>query len=841
MLKLDKIVKNYVTGDTVVNALKGVSVEFRKSEFVAILGASGCGKTTLLNIVGGLDKYTSGDLVINGNSTKNYTDYDWDTYRNHSVGFVFQSYNLIPHQTVLANVELALTLSGVSKAERRARAKEALKKVGLEGQINKKPNQLSGGQMQRVSIARAIVNDPEIILADEPTGALDSTTSIQVMDILAEIAKDRLVVMVTHNAKLADEYANRIINLSDGEIIGDSNPYDSSKEPEEKVKQEQEELTKREIKKRKKKSSMSFWTAFSLSLNNLMTKKARTILTAFAGSIGIIGIALILSLSSGFQGYIDKVQEDTLSTYPITIEEQTFSYADIMEGMQNNNSKPAEHDKDKIYSNNNLTEMLKKMMSGVRTNNLKDFKKYLDNYEDIDKYVSDIKYTYNSKLYIYKDEYSETENDRLVPTSLNALDALPDGMFPGINIQEMVEQMVVWEELLNNDELLNSQYDLIGEGSKWPTKYNEVVIVVNENNEITEHILYSLGLKGEDDFKELIKNMFNPDYKPAISSYSYEELLGLKYKLVAASDFYEYDGTLYNNISEDTKKMKNVLDNALEMQVVGIVRPKEKVQANSINGAIGYSKELTEYLINKNMNSDVVKAQIASKDKNVITGEAFPEETRTVSTNKSTVSKTYEQVLSDIGYADFEKPQTISIYPSSFEAKEKINDIISEYNEGKDVKDQIKYTNYIDMMMDSMSVMIDAISYVLIAFVSISLVVSSIMIGIITYISVLERTKEIGVLRSIGARKKDISRVFNAETILIGLVAGVLGIVITMVLDIPINIILNHLAGIQGVAKLPVLGSLILVLISVLLTAIAGLIPSRIAAKKDPVIALRTE
>lgn len=834
MLKLQGITKDYIVGDGKVEALKGVDIEFRKSEFVAILGASGCGKTTLLNIVGGLDKYTTGDLIINNKSTKNYSDYEWDTYRNHSVGFVFQSYNLIPHQTVLNNVELALTLSGVSKHERRQRAKEALKKVGLGDQINKKPNQLSGGQMQRVSIARAIVNDPEIILADEPTGALDTTTSIQVLDILKEIAKDRLVVMVTHNPELADQYATRTIRLTDGLVISDSNPYESVIEE---VKEEKiVKGKKREARKHKKKSSMSFWTAFSLSLNNLMTKKARTILTAFAGSIGIIGIALILSLSSGFQNYIDKVQEDTLSTYPIVIESQTVDYTEMMESIMNKGDKE-EHGLDKIYSNNILADLLKTMSAGIKTNDLKAFKKYLDSSEEIQNYTTAIKYTYNSKINIYSPNYSETTNNKLVPADFNLGTII--GPYASPMMQEMMNQLNVWEEMLDNQTLLDSQYELIGAGSKWPSAYNEVVVVVNENNELTDHILFSLGLKTTEDFYDMMYQLqTNPNYVAPVTSYTYEEILGLKYKLVVDSQYYEdkdNDG-IFENVSENPSSMKKVLDNSLEVEVVGIVRAKEGAAATSISGSIGYTKELTEYIVKRNKNSDVVIAQQSNLTTDVTTGELFDVDLA----GNPNVGQ-YQEVLTKIGYADLDVPATISLYPTTFEAKDAINKLIKEYNEEKLSSQQIQYTDYIGIMMSSVSTIIDAISYVLIAFVSISLIVSSIMIGIITYISVLERTKEIGVLRSIGARKKDISRVFNAETLLIGFVSGALGIGVTVLLDIPINIILKMLAGIEGIAKLPVVGALILVAISMLLTFIAGLIPSRIAAKKDPVIALRTE
>ncbi len=818
MLKLSNITKDYYVGDITVNALKGISLEFRKNEFVAILGASGCGKTTLLNIVGGLDKYTSGDLLINGVSTKNYTDHDWDTYRNHSVGFVFQSYNLIPHQTVLSNVELALTLSGVSKQERRKRAIDALTKVGLENEINKKPNQLSGGQMQRVSIARAIVNDPEIILADEPTGALDTKTSIQVMDILKEIAEDRLVVMVTHNPELANQYATRVIRLTDGIVQSDSNPYEYI-----------EVVEHKKEKKKKKNSSMSFWTAFSLSLNNLMTKKARTLLTAFAGSIGIIGIALILSLSSGFQNYIDKVQEDTLSTYPLTIQTTSIDYTQMLESMQGN--KEISHEMDKVYPNNVLAEMIKTVKDGTKTNDLKSFKEYLDNKEEIKQYVSDIKYTYNANINIYASTYDETKNNKLVPSSLK-MDVPTIGTSQNM-LNTMLNSFQIWSEMIDNNAILESQYELIGENSKWPTSYDEVVIVVDKNNEITDYVLFSLGLL---DSSELMKMLMVDGYIPQTRAYTYEEILGLKFKLVVDSDYYQYDGSLYKDVSANTIEMKKVLDKALDVKVVGIVKNKQSSAAASITGAIGYTHQLSEYIVNKNYNSDVVQAQLNSLTKSVITGNDF---TKDAEGNYSYLE--YINELTKVGYAKLDTPSTISIYPSSFEAKDEIVKIINEYNESVEKEKQIQYTDYVGIMMSSITEIINAVGYVLIAFVSISLIVSSIMIGIITYISVLERTKEIGVLRSIGARKKDISRVFNAETIIIGLVSGMLGIGITILLDIPINLILNSLVNISGIAKLPTIGAIVLVFISVLLTFIAGLIPSRYAAKKDPVIALRTE
>lgn len=816
MLKLKNIVKVYVAGETKVEALKGVSINFRKNEFVSILGPSGCGKTTLLNIIGGLDRYTSGNLIINDVSTKRYTNENWDSYRNHSIGFVFQSYNLIPHQTVLGNVELALTLSGVSRNERKLKAIKALERVGLKDQINKLPNQLSGGQMQRVAIARAIVNDPEIILADEPTGALDTETSIQVMEILKEIANDRLVIMVTHNPDLANKYSTRIIKLLDGKVTDDSNPYDG-------------ELEKKnaESSKKTRKTSMSFLTAISLSLKNLLTKKGRTILTAFAGSIGIIGIALILSLSNGFQRYISKIEEDTLSTYPITIEETSL---DLTSMINNNKSNKKEENRDsnKVYSDNIMTGLLQTYLRGIKKNDLKSLKEYLDDNEEIKQYVSTIKYNYNANINIYKSDYSAYAT-QLVPYKIPKYMATIMG--PSYAQMEMMMQSsVVWEEMLDNKDLVNSQYDLLK--GNWPTKYDEVVLVVDENNEISDYVLYALGLKDESELQDLLKNLDNPNYVDNVSEYSLDELLGLTYKLVVDSSYYELqDNGLWMSKREDQEYVKKLLDSALDVKISGIIRPKENAKATSIKGAIGYTKELTEYVISKNLESEVVKAQkdlYQLEQKSILDGNKIDE-------------NQYKTIMLELGEADLDKPSSISIYPSSFDSKDKIIEIIKKYNSNKSEADKIQYTDYIGLMMSSITTIINAITYILVAFVAISLVVSSIMIGIITYISVLERTKEIGVLRSIGASRKDISRVFNAETLIIGFVAGTLGILVTVILCIPANLIIKHFTSISGVAQLPVLGAIILVLISMGLTVFAGLIPSTVASRKDPVLALRSE
>ena len=867
MLQLKNITKKYLSGDNEVQALKGIDIEFRENEFVSILGQSGCGKTTLLNIIGGLDRYTSGDLIINGKSTKEFKDKDWDTYRNHSVGFVFQSYNLIPHQTVLANVELALTISGVGKAERRKRAIEALQKVGLGDQINKKPNQMSGGQMQRVAIARALVNDPDILLADEPTGALDSKTSVQVMEILKEISKDRLIIMVTHNPELAEKYSSRIVKLLDGKIIDDSNPYKSSEEDVKKA---------RNKKDKSGKASMKFTTAVRLSLNNLMTKKGRTFLTSFAGSIGIIGIALILSLSHGMQSYINKVEEDTLSSYPLTIQEASIDVTSMLEAMMGNGEKE-EHNDNKIYSRPIVNNILETVSTKLQTNNLEEFKKYLESGNtDIKDYINAIQYEYNFNLNIYK------QNEDKTYQQVN-----PSIVFDELGFGEMMEsrqsassmmsgsmamtQTDVWTEMLDNQNLLQSQYDVLA--GNWPTKYNEVVLIVDENNEISDYTLYSLGIK---DIKELNESMEKIKNKEKVEageseSYSYEDLLNYKFKILLNTDYYKKSGNAWQDMSNDDEYMKNVVDNAEEITIVGIIKPNEETVSSSGAGMIGYTKELKEYVINKINETEIVREQKENPNINVFTGIEFPENQNSSFdysqvTNEqrmymSTLSEaelaelmknyaenstaTYDSNLSTLGVVDLNKPSTINIYPKDFESKDMITTRISEYNDKQtnDGKEEnvITYTDIVGVMMSSVSTIINVISYVLIAFVGISLVVSSIMIGIITYISVLERTKEIGILRSIGASKKDVSRVFNAETLIIGLVAGLIGIGVTILLNIPTNMVIKSMVGISNISKLPTKGAIILVAISVGLTMIAGLIPAKFAAKRDPVEALRTE
>ena len=852
MLRLEKITKEYITGDSKVEALKGISLQFRKSEFVAILGQSGCGKTTLLNIIGGLDKYTTGDLVINGKSTKEFKDRDWDAYRNHSVGFVFQSYNLIPHQNILSNVELALTLSGVSKKERRKRAIEALEQVGLGDQLNKKPNQLSGGQMQRVAIARALVNDPEIILADEPTGALDTKTSVQIMEILKKISKDRLIIMVTHNPDLAEKYSSRIIKILDGKITDDSNPYSVEEE-------EKEDRTS----KANSKVSMNFLTALSLSLNNLMTKKGRTILTSFAGSIGIIGIALILSLSSGMQAYINRVEEDTLSSYPITVQEETIDMASMMTSLTGE-TEETEHEDGKVYSKNIVNDMLSTISTKIQSNNLEEFKKYLDDENSpIKDYINAVQYSYNLDLNIYKED-----DDKVVQVN-------PSQIFAKLGMEGMSNMMLaetdVWQELLDNDELLQSQYDVIA--GKWPENYNEVVLIVDENNEIYDYTLYALGILDQDELEEKYQKILDGEEveDEDVKSYTYDDLLNTKFKVLLNTDYFEKDGDIWIDNTENEDYIKEKLEDAEEISIAGIIRPKEGTVATAMSATVGYTKELKEYVINEVNNSEIVKEQKENPDINIFTGIEFPEDTdakfdfssltdeqrmymaslseeelaNLMQQYTENASATYEGNLEKMGVVDLDSPSSISIYPKDFESKEQIATEIENYNQKQrdDGKEEnvITYTDIVGTMMNSVSTIIDAISYILIAFVAISLVVSSIMIGIITYISVLERTKEIGILRSIGASKKDISRVFNAETFIIGLCAGLLGIGVTLLLNIPINMIIKAVTEISGIAKLPTVGAIILVVISMVLTIIAGLIPAKMASKKDPVEALRTE
>ena len=982
MLTLKDIHKDYPAGDIKVPALRGVSISFRKSEFVSILGPSGCGKTTLLNIIGGLDQYTSGDLIIDGKSTKDFVDADWDAYRNHSIGFVFQSYNLIPHQTVLSNVELALTISGVSKAERRRRAKEALEKVGLGGEINKRPNQMSGGQMQRVAIARALVNNPEILLADEPTGALDSETSVQIMDLLQEIAKDRLVIMVTHNPELAETYSTRIIRIIDGKIIGDTNPYE---EPVQQIPVQEKPKKQKRLRNR----SMSFATALALSLNNLRTKKGRTLLTSFAGSIGIIGIALILSISNGVTNYINRVQEDTLSSYPISIQKETADISGIISSIMstNNEDKTLSHELDAVYANRVMYELLNSLSNTeIQTNNLKAFKKYIESTPGFKEFASAIDYSYAMKFHIFtkdkdgtiiKSDAASMMGDLFEGSSSSSSDNM--GMFVGYS---------VWQEMLKNsdgailNDLFYEQYELLH--GTWPKSHDEIVLIVDENNEISDIVLYSLGLKTAEEMREELKDSMQGVLEDApAESWTYEEICAMNFKMILTPDFYQKtaDGT-YIDLGKTQAGIEFLYnsDKVIDLKVSGIIRPNDDNVSSMMTGSIGYTTALTEYVIDRMVQSDIVKEQLADPSKDVISGLPFKTEDDEISdeekvslfkdyiTTLSTDEKaalyinikshispeqldmmvsgmlaqyteeqlkalaiqayaeqmgitdtsqiedyinkmskeelmaaikegmaeqvkaqyeanirdtlgkksnevlagmlaaetftdaqyveffdlfmpathsdsTYEDNLAMIGYVDIDSPTAINIYASTFAAKDEISALIAEYNKNvENEDDEIKYTDLVALLMSSITLVINAISYVLIAFVSVSLVVSSIMIGIITYISVLERTKEIGILRAIGASKRDISRIFNAETAIVGFASGAIGIGITLLLILIANPILHAVTGIGILnASLPVVGAIILVVLSISLTLIAGLIPSRLAAKKDPVVALRTE
>lgn len=991
MLSLKNITKNYVMGDSEVRALKGVSVDFRENEFVSILGQSGCGKTTMLNIIGGLDRYTDGDLVIDGVSTKQYKDRDWDTYRNHKIGFVFQSYNLIPHQTVLANVELALTLSGVSKNERRKRAVEVLEKVGLGDQLKKKPNQMSGGQMQRVAIARALINDPDILLADEPTGALDSETSLQIMEILHEISKDKLIIMVTHNPELAERYSSRIIRLVDGKITGDSNPY-------------QNDAPQKNAPEKVRKTSMSFFTAMSLSLNNLMTKKGRTILTAFAGSIGIIGIALILSLSNGVQEYIDGIQAETLASYPLIIDNSSTDMMSFMSASvtAQQESRSEERDPNTIYTNNRLGDMFTMMYKETNRNDLKSFKEFLESGEsEVAEYCTNIEYSYGITLQVFADD---TEEIRQVNPS-GVLDEIGFGAMTGM--MGLASQMSsssagradIFEELTDSREMFDSKYELAA--GKLPEKYDEAVLIIDKYNEITDYTLYTLGLRDVTELKNAVRDMIQKkDEVSELSegrNYSFDEILGITFRVAANSALYEKDENgAWIDMREDPSFMKDVLEDSIPLTIVGIVRAKET--GTGISGTIGYTKELMERISEEINQSEIVKEQKEREDYDIFTGlpfngtaagdEALEQAEKEAEERRAEAEKLMEQmreaqsaasgsfdvsqlseeqqaalaamgeeeraaylaslqpqpqtpdlsmlteeqqaafyalseeeqaqylasvsggspseavgdavsdgnlnladidlsqlteeqrqyfmslseeereqllemymrqeasagIVSDSTYYDnmntlgvisLDEPNAISIYPIDFEAKEAIADIIGDYNRRMEAAGEkekaITYTDVVGMLMSSVTDIINAISYILIAFVAISLIVSSIMIGIITYISVLERTKEIGILRSIGASKRDISRVFNAETIIIGLVSGAIGILVTVLLNIPINLIIEEITDISGLSALPPVAGLILVAISVILTLIAGLMPSGYAAKKDPVVALRTE
>lgn len=918
MLQIQKIYKKYVTGDLEQTALDGVSLNLRDNEFVAILGPSGSGKTTLLNVIGGLDRYDSGDLIINGISTKKYKDRDWDSYRNHTIGFVFQSYNLIPHQTVLSNVELALTISGISKSERKRRSKEALEKVGLGKQLHKKPNQMSGGQMQRVAIARALVNDPEILLADEPTGALDSETSIQVMDLLKEVAKDRLVVMVTHNPELAEEYANRIVKVKDGHIIDDSNPYEV-------------DTTNMAPPKHENmgKASMSLSTALSLSFNNLKTKKGRTLLTAFAGSIGIIGIALILSLSNGVNSYINNIQKETMTSYPISIQAETIDLSNIMSsgGSMAGEIHDNNHDLNAIYSNGSSFKIASTMTSSFTENNLTSFKKYLDNPDsEINKYVGEngIIYSYNTKFGIYTTDpngtFVNTDGSTLIDknSSMSSMIEMRKNS-PMANVSPMASNLNNFSELLPSkdgesvSETLKENYDLLY--GAWPNSYNEIILVLDSNNEISSNRLYQLGILPSSEYKELMKKIENgEEITVENKSFSYEDICNKDFYMIPECDTFikNSDGT-FKSIKEDTLEMEKLMNNAIKLKITGVIRPKDDDKNLLISTPLGYTRALTNYIIQYTNDSEIVKAQKENPTINILNGMEFSpsndnekiEDTKKylknlgvsdkanlfktmmysmqqsglqnspnqgltqdlstmselqlatmldsylASPNNDTLLKiydayistgTYDDNMATFGVISLDAPSSINIYTDSFENKEAISDCIKDYNLTASEEDKISYTDYIGILLSSVTTIIDVISYVLIAFVAVSLIVSSIMIGIITFISVMERTKEIGILRAIGASKHNISQVFNAETFIIGFCSGILGIGISLLLLIPINSVIHSLLGVDNVnASLPIPSAIILIILSMLLTIIGGLIPSRKAAKKDPVTALRTD
>ena len=1004
MLTLKGITKDYITGDSKVEALKGVDLQFRSNEFVSILGQSGCGKTTLLNIIGGLDKYTSGDLFINGKSTKNYKDRDWDNYRNHSVGFVFQSYNLIPHQTVLSNVELALTLSGVSKSERRRRAKEALEKVGLGDQLRKKPSEMSGGQMQRVAIARAIVNNPDIILADEPTGALDTETSVQVMKILKEISEDRLVIMVTHNPELAAEYSTRIIRMLDGVILSDSKPLSA-----EEIHNENDlEKAKAEKAKTQKMPSMSLFTSFGLSLNNLFTKKGRTALTSFAGSIGIIGIALIFAVSQGTTAFIDSVQEETLSSYPLTIESQNLEMTELINTFMGAAESSGEHENDAVYEKSAIYEMMNALNSlEANENDLKAFKAYLEKslkdkekHSDLIEAVNGIQYTYDFNMLIYTHNVDgqiiHSDSSELMADILRdyfgmdfsgMMSSMTGGMVqsPMMSSSMMGGGATLWQEMLTgtDGELINplipKQYDLI-HGS-WPNDYNEILLVVDENNEVDDMTLYALGLKSKAEIEAMTQAVLNKEQLEVEGKkWSYKEICEMEFKTILNSACYTKDEKtgLYTDLRDTEAGLKYLYANGIPLKVTGIIRPKEGTSTTLLSGSICYTKKLTDYVVEKSKESAAIKAQLNDDSIDIFTGLPFKENSKNLTNDekkaefkeylkkldknskadtyvkimsipdKKTVEKTvndalkatsrdkieatlipgivqqtgmsedeiteylkdmkdeeifemyasiveeqfrmqyaagvaaqlmpltaeqkaaaldmavknftteqfatyYDEVLEfsnssydtnliKLGYVELDTPSTINIYASSFENKDIIEAAITDYNKSVEDLQKISYTDYLGIMMSSITTIINAITYVLMAFVAVSLIVSSIMIGVITLISVQERTKEIGILRAIGASKRNVSSMFNAETIIIGFTSGLLGVVITYLLCIPINIILEALTGLTNLkAVLPIEAAILFVAISVILTMFSGIIPSRSAAKKDPVIALRTE
>lgn len=890
MLELKGITKDYPSGDTVVHALKGISVAFRDQEFVSILGQSGCGKTTLLNIIGGLDHYTRGDLIINGRSTKSYQDRDWDTYRNHSVGFVFQSYNLIPHQSVIANVEMALLLSGAPKADRRARAEAALAQVGLAEQMHKRPNQLSGGQMQRVAIARAIVNDPEIILADEPTGALDTETSVEVMEILKRLSRDRLVIMVTHNPQLAEEYSDRIVRIRDGEVTSDSRPVDA----------EAESLTPEQVQEhavadaRKGKRGMSYLSAIQLSFNNLMTKKGRTFLTAFAGSIGIIGIALILSLSDGAQNYIAETEETTMGSYPLTIQKTAVDMASMMSAMMGTGDTKGEAPKGTAESKNIVTDMVESIGGGATENDMKAIKQWLEtNPGDINDLVTDIQYNYSTPLNVFKDDTSAGAVQVNPATVMNALGISTSGSTQTQLMSSMAstgQGYDVWSELLSSKKAVDRDWKLVD--GRMPQAWNEVVIALDEHGRISDYTLYALGMLDQSDLKGMMRNVLAGKKVEGAkeTSYSYDELMKLVFRLVPESSKYQKqaDGT-WKDMSEDAAFMKSAVAAGEQVHVVGVVRATGDAGATVARyGGVLYPASLMKHMVETVAASDVVAAQKADPGTDIFTGypfsdtasatmsldeiesmigmmggeqatqaQAYIDQMRAQGSSDEEIAAafsklmssqtddaTYDGNLEKLGAASLDDPSVIQIYPVDFKAKEQIDTLIDDYN--KDIKaagegSEIQYTDIVGTLMSSVTSIVNSLTYILIAFVAISLVVSSIMIGIITYISVLERTKEIGILRAIGASKRDVSRIFTAETFITGLVSGLLGVGITVLLDFPVNWIIEAVAGVRNLAAVPAGAGAVLVLISVALALAAGLAPSRMAAKKDPVTALRTE
>ena len=841
MLQLQHISKVYHTANQEFHALKDISIRFRENEFVSILGQSGSGKTTLLNIIGGLDQYTSGDLLIQGKSTKQFKDRDWDSYRNHTIGFVFQSYNLIGHQTALSNVEIAMTLSGVSKAERKKRAIEALERVGLKDHLYKKPSQMSGGQMQRIAIARALVNNPKVVLADEPTGALDSETSVQIMELLKDIAKERLVIMVTHNPELAKTYSTRIVQVLDGNILSDSNPYEQT-----------EEKTQGDIQFTKTK--MSFMTALALSFNNLLTKKGRTFLTAFAGSIGIIGIALILALSNGVSDYVKKVQEDTLVSLPLTISEQNQS--NLLATSPDLSEKPYK-DNNELGVNTVLTKLLKKQ---IGKNDLASFKKYLEeNASQVEALTKDVRYQYNLQPYIYESDTSNGPKSILPSTLADEVETSNQTM------KGYLHNIDYWSELSSDTNMLESQYDVL-EG-RLPTDKSEIVLIADENNEISDLLLYSLRFKDPSELNDAKKLD-----ELGSQTYQYSDFIGKTFKAVVNTNRFVKENNQWINKIDDKSYMKTQIENGLELKIVGVLRQKEGTRSsvNSPSGGVAYTSALIDYTSEQIQNSNIVKEQEANPTINVFTGKEFAKDPKPFNSADLTeeekiqlakmtpeqqaqyvqqyndnLAATYEENLAKLGVIDKSKPAAIEFYTSSFQQKQELKDFINAYNTAKKDADEddkvLAYSDDIQTIMSSITTMVGVITTVLVGFVAISLIVSSIMIAIITYISVLERTKEIGILRAMGASKKDIRRIFTAETAIEGFISGVLGIAITLLATFPINAIVAQTTKVDGVAQLPWDAALILILISIVLTVLAGLIPSRIAAKKDPVESLRSE